>query len=275
MINAQDVCKRFLLGPIVNVFLISKGKVPNSRDYDLQIHLAILERENRRNKSFLPQPILTSEIKKVAKARNEIDHNNWLGVQVNCIANLNAMIALATSLGDTAVANRIQGVLNRILAKDYTGGVSFTPFTFPATGFDPMAALGLSQITARIINEYLVTATWSFLASQLPTGAQPPSMDLYANVIEMSDKVRINPNYLANGALTILQATNVTRLDIAHGRYEAIFNDFEVKLDNLTEYLRLIGHSDKADEVGIIRDKLVDLKASGERVTAAQFPTLF
>lgn len=275
MINADDFCKRYLLGPIVNAYLILKQKISNTRDYDLQELLAILQKEIQRDKHFLPNPIATSQIKKLIAARNEVDHNNWAAVQLHCVSHLNSMIALATSLGDIAVANQIQAVLNRILVKDFTGGVSFRPFTFSATGYDPMAALGLSQITARIINKYMVTATWSFLHSNLPAGANPPSMDLYANVIEMNDKLQANPNYLPNGASAILHSIKVTRLDVAHGHHEDIFHDFEVKLDDFTKYLRLIGHPEEADAVGVVRDTLVALKKSGEQVTSAHLPSLF
>ena len=138
------------------------------------------------------------------------------------------------------------------------------------------AGIGLSLITARAFNKIVIPCTSDFQTTYRPPGSPPPSMDLYANVGEMIDKKVADPTFLPQqGALRILKSVKATRLNVAHGDYEKLLKDFEAKYDDLVEYLRLIDHPEDADIVQEVKDKLVELKNSGEEVNSSDFPMLY
>jgi hypothetical protein len=276
LINALEYSKRLLLGSILHKFLVTEKKVPNDNDYEFQSLLDIILTENDKDRTFLPHRLSKKQILKVKAARNDVDHHNWLAVQRKFVGYFNAMIALAVSLDHPDIANEIQTIRDRILKKDYTGGVTFKPFKIPNNGnFDLDAALGFSQITTRIFNEMIVPDTWESLDGNRRKGSPPPSMDLQANLSEMIQTVQTNPNFLPQGALRILRSVRATRLDVAHGHHENILKHFEVKYTDLIDYLRILGYRRHADIVRVIKEKLVALKKSGENVTSDLFPSLY
>ena len=279
LINAEDYYKRYELGPILHARLVAMRLIPNSNDYDMKKLLGILIREiKRKNMAILPKPLSSSQIRKLQKVRNEIDHNNWFAIQKKHPSHFNSMITLATSLANVHVAGQITAGQNRIVVhKDFTGGVTFRPFTFPQNGtFNMNAALGLSQMTARLFNKIVIPCTSEFQLTYRSPGSPPPSADLYANVLEMIDKKIADLTFLPlPGALHILQSVKSTRLNVAHGEHTILLRDFEAKYDDLVEYLRLIDHPDEADIVEAIKDKLLELKNSGQEVSSSSFPMLY
>jgi hypothetical protein len=107
-------------------------------------------------------------------------------------------------------------------------------------------------------------------------GSPPPSTDLYANVLEIVDKKIADNTFLSlPGALHILQSVKSTRLNVAHGEHTILLRDFEAKYDDMVEYLRLIDHPDEADIVEAIKDKLLELKNSGQEVSSSSFPMIY
>ncbi len=278
---AASYCLTYLIGPKLNHTLISKGKVSPFKNYDLQDHLEILAREIKANPSFLPYRLSPGVVKRLTRTRNTVYHNDWSRIQRDSTVLFSPMIELADCLGEPVVAFEIKEILNSINAGDYTGGVSFVPFRFPALGYDNMAAFGLHQIIESLMAKYLVkTGIWNFLYARVPAGSPPPSLDVYANVKDMADEVANNPDYLAIGGNNrndrlILTSVKKLRLNLAHGHYEKTYSGFEVKLADLIELLPLLGAPDAAVEVGLIRDILVELKRNGKQVRPSHFPSLF
>ena len=279
LINAEDYYKRYELGPILHARLVAMRLTPNSNDYDMKKLLGILIREiKRKNMAILPKPLSSNQIRRLQIVRNQIDHNNWFAIQKKHPSHFNSMITLATSLANVHVAGQITAGQNRIVVhKDFTAGVTFRPFTFPQNGtFNMNAALGLSQMTARLFNKIVIPCTSEFQLTYRSPGSPPPSADLYANVLEMIDKKIADLTFLPlPGALHILQSVKSTRLNVAHGEHTILLRDFEAKYDDLVEYLRLIDHPDEADIVEAIKDKLLELKNSGQEVSSSSFPMLY
>lgn len=277
---AASYCLTYLIGPKLNHTLISKGKVSPSKSYDLQVHLQILMREVKVNPFFLPSPLSPNVVKRVTFARNDVQHNNWSRIQNNSDQYFLSMIELADCLGEPVVAKEIQEIFDSINAGDCTGGVSFKPFHFPARGYDKMTAFGLQLILEALITKYLVKAIWNFLHAKIPAHSLPPSLDVYANVVDMAKEHAKDPDYLAIGGTNrddrlVLQLVKELRLDLAHGHYENIFYRFQGKLGKLIQLLSLLGAPDAALEVGVIRDTLVQLKRNGRTVRPSLFPSLF
>jgi hypothetical protein len=276
LINSLDFLKREL-GEILKARLVTMKLMPNTNDYDFKKLLAILLRGNKGKRQILPQPLSPNQIKKLQLFRNNVDHNNWYAVQTKFKSYLNSMTALTTSLVNPQLAGQIAAAENRIVVhKDFTGGLTFKPFTFPQNGsFDMDAGLGISLITARIFNLFAVPATWKVLNDKLPPGSTPPSMDVYANVGEIIDKVQADPNFLPQGNIRILKSVKATRLNVAHGDHTILLKNFEAKYDDLVGYLRMADHPEDADIVQEVKDKLVEFKNSGEEVTSSSFPMLY
>jgi hypothetical protein len=190
------------------------------------------------------------------------------------------MIELADGLGKPKVAKTIKEILDSINAGDCTGGVSFIPFRFPVSGYDQKTAFGLQLILEALIAKYLVKKIWAFRHGRLPAGSLPPSLDVYANLVDMLKEQLKNPDYLALGGTNrddrlVLKLVKELRLDLAHGHYEKTHNGFERKLEKLMELLPLLGAPEAAVEVGLIRDILVQLKRNGRTVRPCLFPSLF
>ena len=279
LINAEDYYKRYELGPILHARLVAMRLTPNSNDYDMKKLLGILIREiKRKNMAILPKPLSSNQIRRLQIVRNQIDLNNRFAIQKKHPSHLNSMITLATSLANVHVAGQITAGQNRIVVhKDFTAGVTFRPFTFPQNGtFNMNAALGLSQMTARLFNKIVIPCTSEFQLTYRSPGSPPPSADLYANVLEMIDKKIADNTFLPlPGALRILQSVKSTRLNVAHGDHETMLSDFEPKYDDMVEYLRLIDHPEDADIVQDVKDQLVHFKNTGQEVKSSDFPMLF
>ena len=276
LMNALEYLKREL-GEILLAHMVTMNLVSNTNNYDLKKLLNVLLRDKRKN-GARSTPLSRKQIEKLQKVRNNIDHHNWGAVQRQYQSQLNTMMALATSLNNTHFAGQIVAVENRVVVhKDFTGGVTFKPFTFPPNGaFDMDAGIGLSLITARAFNKIVIPCTSDFQTTYHPPGSPPPSVDLYANVGEMIDKKEADPTFLPQqGALRILKSVKATRLNVAHGDYETLLNDFEAKYDDLVDYLRMTKHPEDADTVQDVKDKLVEFKNSGEEVRSSEFPMLY
>jgi hypothetical protein len=277
LINAEDFFKRYDLGPILFDLLVTTNVIPKGNDYDFSDLLDILLVEKKKNPAILPRPLSDNQVLKMQLLRNEVDHNNWKAVQTKYKYRFPTMIALATSLDRPLVAGRIAAAQNRIeVDKDFTGGVKFRPFRFPQNGsFDVDASLGLCQITARIFNTIAAPATWDKLDAEKLSGSPAPSMDLFANVGRMIEKLQADSSYLPPGAMPVLKSVKQTRLDVTHGYHEILLKEFETKYLDLVRYLRLIRHTDRADKVKEIRIKLMALKRSGQEVKPEDFPSLY
>lgn len=279
--GAASYCLTYLIGPKVNDTLVSKGKVSLSASYDLQVQLEILRIESKVNTSFLPSRLSQSLVKRVTRTRNAIYHNNWSVIQRDSKVIFSPLIELADILGKPQVANEVQEILNSINAGDSTGGVSFVPFRFPASGYNQLAAFGLHQIIETLMTKYVAKqGIWNNLNARLPVGSPPPSLDIYYNIKDMTTDVVNDPDYLGVGGnirsdRLVLTSVKELRLDLAHGRYENTYNGFEQKLANVIELLPLLGAPEAAVEVGLIRDILVELKRSGHQVRPSMFPSLF
>jgi hypothetical protein len=279
--SAASYCFTYLIGPEVHQTLISTGKISASNSYDLQILLQILAREVKFNPSFLPGRQSPGAVKGVGLARNSVQHNNWSAIQNNSEHYFSSMIELADYLDKPKVANDIQEILNSINAGDSTGGVSFKPFCFPASGYDQLAAFGLHQIIEALMNKYVAKkGIWQNLKARKPVGSPPPSLDVYYNLKDMTADVVNDPDYLGIGGNNrndrlVLTSVKELRLDLAHGNYENTYNGFENKLAKVIELLPLLGAPEAAIEVGLIRDILVQLKRTGKQVRPSLFPTLF
>lgn len=274
--NAGNYVKIYLLSPELDEFLIRKRCIRRSRSYDFQRHLDILQSEIRSNPDFLPAPYSETKLRDVVNARNELDHNDWHMLNVNNDHNLESMMDLADALDKPRVANEMLEIGNAITAGDFCGGVSFIPFRFPSSGaYDRFAGLGLNQITNAVMSTYLVKAIWRFRNNRLPIGSLPPSLDIYANSLDLIKIQKRNPNYLGRRGLTMLLLLKELRLDIAHGHYEKLFHEFEDMYDNLERLLRALGDIRAADEVALIRDLLIACKYSRKEVIPKYFPGLF
>jgi hypothetical protein len=279
--GAASYCLTYLIGPEVNGTLVSKGKISLSASYDLQVQLEILRVEMKSNPSFLPSRLSPSLVKRVARTRNAVYHNNWSVIQRDSKVIFSPLVELANILGKPQVANDVQDILNSINAGDSTGGVSFVPFHFPASGYDNMAAFGLHQIIEALMNKYVAKkGIWQNLNARKPVGSPPPSLDIYYNIKDITANVVNDPDYLGIGGNTrndrlVLTSVKELRLDLAHGHYERTYNGFENKLAKVIELLPLLGAPEAAIEVGLIRDILVELKKTGKKVRPSLFPTLF
>ncbi len=114
----------------------------------------------------------------------------------------------------------------------------------------------------------------------MPAHSLSPSLDVYANVVDMAKEQTKDSDYLAIGGnyrndRLILKLVKELRLELAHGNYKNTLNGFEVKLANVIALLPLLGAPDAAVDVGLIRDTLVELKSNGQQVRPSHFPSLF
>ena len=63
--NTANYVKLYLLSPLLDEYLIRKGLIRRSRNYDFQVNLDILRFELHRNPRFLPRPFTERKLKKV------------------------------------------------------------------------------------------------------------------------------------------------------------------------------------------------------------------
>lgn len=272
--NAGHYCQ-LLLAEELDSYLIMKGKVMPHLCFDYKSHLSILANELSINPWFLATQLSPSSLLYVKWARNAFEHNNWALIDLHSDQYLKAMTELADSLGKPKTANEIQEIGNAIRAGDCSGGVKFKPFTFSNTGYTRAAGFGLCIITDAVVEKIFIKIVWEFLQSQRPVGSIPPSVDLYYNVADMTNQQSSNPHYLGRRGTVVLAMLKQMRLDLAHGAYETLFNNFVTYYENMEEFLRLIRKRRNAEEVRIVRKILVILKRTGQQVKPCHFPELF
>jgi hypothetical protein len=132
----------------------------------------------------------------------------------------------------------INEILNATKVGHLTGSVSFKRFSFHRSeSHEEPTGRGLSQITVALINKYLAKAICQSLKDRLSFGSPPPSLDFYANSLDMIELQTIDPNYVDNGGLAKLQLLKQTKLYVVHGRYHKLFFYFESHYDNMERFL--------------------------------------
>jgi hypothetical protein len=258
----------------LNDFLIRRGKITRSYSYDFQKNLYTLIAEVNKNPYFLPKPIPIYDIMRVKDFRNELEHNNWDLVNTHMDDRMDSMIQLSEAIREREFANDIHEISNAIKAGDCSGGVAFKPFKFRASGaYSPQAGIGLKLISKCVLETYFVKNVWRQRQDRF--GAPCSSLDVYENNLDMIDDLKINPNYLLPGSQRTLDLFQETRLDLSHGRHKKFFLVFELRYDNMVDYLWMLGEADAAIEVALIRDLLIELKRTGRQISTSYFPTLF
>ena len=158
------------------------------------------------------------------------------------------------------------------------GGVTFKPFRFPNSrySYDERAGLGINQISTAVMSSKTAKRLYRYIKNRLPRGSPPPSIDIYANTLDVIEIIRrYDQYYLGPNGLKMMLKLKEFRLDLVHGRYEKTFLEFEEQFDNLERLLWALGDGQAADEVALIRDILIEFKRSGKQVTAKFFPGLF
>jgi hypothetical protein len=275
--NSANYVKVYLLSPLLDEYLIRKGLIHRSRNYDFQVDLDILRFELHRNPKFLPRPFTERKLKKVVDGRNDYDHNNWEMIERRSNRHMKAMIDLADALNKRRVANEISEIRNAIIAGDSSGGVSFKPFRFPISrSYNELAVLGMNQISTAVMSGKIAKAFYRYIKNRLPRGSPPPSIDIYANTLDVIDIIMTrNPNYLGPNGWQMMFKLKEFRLDLVHGRYEKTLREFKEQYDNLERLLRAMGGTQAADEVALIKDILLEFQRSGKEVKPSFFPGLF
>jgi hypothetical protein len=282
--NAANYIKIYCLSTELDEFLINKGLIQRCRHYDFQDHLDILRFQLQRDPYFLPSdpnfrpyPYSEIELKDVVDGRNDYDHNNWDAVLVHTNKHLKAMMDLADALNQRRVANEIFEIRNAISAGDFSGGVTFKPFRFPVSrSYDELAGLGMNQISTAVMSGKMAKRLYRYIRTSLPMGSPPPSIDIYANSLDIIDIINEHdPNYLGRNGLHVILKLKEFRLDLVHGRYEKTLREFKEQYDNLERLLRVMGDKQAADEVAAIRDLLLEFQRSGKEVKPSFFPGLF
>ena len=206
--------------------------------------------------------------------RNELEHNNWDMVNTHINDRMDSMRSLSKAIREREFANDIHEISNAIKAGDCSGGVAFKPFKFRASGaYSPQAGVGLKLISKSVIETYFVKNIWRQRMDRF--GAPCSSLDVYENNLDMTDDLKSDPRYLVPGSQRTLDLFKETRLDLSHGRHKKFFLVFELRYDNMVDYLWMLGEADAAIEVALIKDLLIELKRTGRQISASHFPTLF
>jgi hypothetical protein len=204
--NSANYVKVYLLSPLLDEYLIRKGLIRRSRNYDFQVNLDILRFELQRNPKFLPRPITERKLKKVVDGRNDYDHNNWEMVDRYSNKHMKAMMELADALNKRRAANEISEIRNAINAGDSSGDVSFKPFRFPNSrySYDERAGLGINQISTAVMSGKMAKRLYRYIKNRLPRGSPPPSIDIYANTLDVIEIIRHDPYYLGPSGLRMI-----------------------------------------------------------------------
>ncbi len=144
-------------------------------------------------------------MKDVVDGRNGYDHNNWDAVLVHTNKHLKAMMDLANALNQRRVANEIFEIRNAIIAGDSSGGVTFKPFRFPIRrSYDELAGLGMNQISTAVMSGKMAKRLYRYIKKRLPRGSPPPSIDIYANTLDVIEIIRHDPYYLGPSGLRMI-----------------------------------------------------------------------
>ncbi len=255
-------------------FLCRKGLASlTNMNIDLQKVLKLIKKKNLANPSgFFYRPLAPIEVEKAISVRNDTDHLNLNNIDLTWQSNLPAYILLCQSVNQSGVAADIQRIINRMMTGFLDGIVQFS-FSF-GPHFSHEKAFGLSQIVYGVLLRYLAKAIWQFL--RLKLGITSLTIDLYANLKFIKDKVKTNPDFLAPGGSSrsdanLLNIVYDTRMDNAHGGFIRGSSDYRPQLESVVEILDLINKHDDALEVQEIIDRLVRLETDGALVTNDNF----
>jgi hypothetical protein len=262
------------VAPAADAFLVSKGKVSTGNsNIDFQVTMNVIKDEVSIDRNFIP--ISKTQLEKISNARNDTDHDDFSSLYKRSDRHFSVLKNLCVCIGDNVAAGEVQRIWDLARQEDFKAALSFA-FRF-TTQYDGHVAASLSEIIFGVIDKYLINAMWEFRDS---TEIGDPPIDAYANLKYLINKQSVNVDYLAQGGNArgdkkTLKLCMEARLRNRHGGNTKTFSGWKDDLDAIIRFLRVINDPDGAQEVEVIRDKLIAARTNNTEVTSEMFPSIF
>lgn len=263
------------VAPAANAFLLSKGKISAAIDIDFKITMNVIKKEVKNDPKFLPRLISKTQLEKISMARNDTDHDDFASLYKRSDRHFSVLKNLCECIGNNVAAGDVQRIWDLVKQGDFKSALSFA-FRF-TTFYDDHVAASLSELIYGVIDKYLINAMWAFRDN---TEIGDPPIDAYANLKYFINEQSVDVDYLAQGGdarddKKTLKLCMQARLKNRHGGNRKTFSGWKDDLDAIIRFLRVINDPDAAQEVEVIRDKLVAARTNNTEVTSDMFPTIF